>query len=666
MRVLDEEVELPRLNAPKGIREGAEAGAEPWELPPRRDGGLPEVQTGAAVKVARVGSNEAQQGDSPCHQRDEQDPGAKRKRPSPDTAAVGPGARMQSSHDEQEERGQGGRGDRASRLGQADSDGDRAPDEDPAGDREKAAFESLGAIRCSARAIGVEKDLGPEGSEGDRQGNLELAAEVIGIGEGPVQPRLAKLQRGCDRDVQHRGPEEHGGEHAAARAAVQEALGRQEEHEVGQDEADRDGRLAGRDRYSRPQSRLAPEEREDIGRFMVNFSAERRNPREHVGGKWKKLDGAENCKTGHGDQGHSRRGRVPGPGAGNEGRGSDQKGRQLDEQATLGKNSPVRQRNDRDEHEQGPEGQALSARPVGRERLLQTGGDAVKRVKRLWQSALLIGLLMMTSVGAARGDEFYETRLRAGEAAYIEKRLPDAIDNLRIAAFGLLESPSMEAEALAYLTLAQTAGGRSADADATLGRFLEVERRFAPYAQLKLDPAIRAEFQALLLRRVAQSTLLAYPGLAGLVETEEQKIAKLPPKERVKAYEAAARREPANVRWPLDLAREAGSAGDQKAVIAWASKAIELEPANAEARAARAHAFFLKGDWSPARADLSAIPAAELEVRPVLLGDRFVCLVELKEWVPAAEAARAVPSSQAGRPDVVKAQQKLATERPAK
>ncbi len=272
---------------------------------------------------------------------------------------------------------------------------------------------------------------------------------------------------------------------------------------------------------------------------------------------------------------------------------------------------------------------------------------------------------MMTSLGAARGDEFYETRLRAGEASYQEKRWPDAIDNLRIAAFGLLENPGLEAEALAYLALAQSAAGRAADVDATLARFLEVERRFAPYAHIKLDPAASADFRTLLLRRVAQATLLAYPGLAGLVETEEQKIGKLPPKDRVKAYEAASRREPKNPVWYVDLAREAAAADDQKAVILWAGKAIELDPAGVESRALRGHAFVLKGDWAAARADLDAIPAAERGTRPVVLADRFVCLVELRDWGPATEAAGAVPQSQAVRPDVQRARQKLAAQQPA-
>jgi len=270
---------------------------------------------------------------------------------------------------------------------------------------------------------------------------------------------------------------------------------------------------------------------------------------------------------------------------------------------------------------------------------------------------------MMTLPDAARCDEFYEARLKSGETAFLDKRLADAIDNLRIAAFGLLENPPLESEALVYLALAQSGVGKSIDSDATLGRFVEVERRFAPFAKARLDPTIRANFQALLLSRVNPSTLLGVPGLAGLVETEEQRIAKLPPKERWKAYEAAARREPAEPRWALDLARESFALGDLKSAIAWSTRGLELDPSSAEGHSLRAHAWVLSGNCAAAKADLQALSVADLEGRPTLVADRFVCLVELKDWTPAAEAARALPESQAGRADVIKARQKLAAEK---
>lgn len=280
-------------------------------------------------------------------------------------------------------------------------------------------------------------------------------------------------------------------------------------------------------------------------------------------------------------------------------------------------------------------------------------------MKRIAQLVLLFAGLMMPSP-AARGDEFYEVRLRDGESAYLEKKPTQAVVSLKIAAFGLMERPTLLSETLVYLALAQAAAGDGVASDATLGRFLEVERRFAPYAKLQLDAAVAAQFQLLLRRRVAQTTLLSFPGLAGTVETEEQRLAKLPPRERTKAYEAAMRREPGNPRWPLALARDAAAANDSKAVVEWSGKALALEPGNVEARSLRAHARTARSEWTLAWADINALPPAELDSRPDLAADRFVVLVELKQWAPAREAAARLSVADGTRPDVARARQKLA------
>ncbi len=83
-----------------------------------------------------------------------------------------------------------------------------------------------------------------------------------------------------------------------------------------------------------------------------------------------------------------------------------------------------------------------------------------------------------------------------------------------------------------------------------------VESRFSTYSQLNLEPDISAEFRSLLIWRTA-ATLPGIRSLAGLVETEDEKLRKLSPREYRKALEAALRREPTNVVWPLSLAREA-------------------------------------------------------------------------------------------------------------
>jgi hypothetical protein len=106
------------------------------------------------------------------------------------------------------------------------------------------------------------------------------------------------------------------------------------------------------------------------------------------------------------------------------------------------------------------------------------------------------------------------------------------------------------------LSLAQSAAGKTADTRATLDRFLEIERHFPGYAQANLQPEIRTAFKTLLLAQVPPATILAIPSLAGLIETEEQKVARLPPADRRKTLEAAARREPGNVPVMVALSRD--------------------------------------------------------------------------------------------------------------
>jgi hypothetical protein len=284
-------------------------------------------------------------------------------------------------------------------------------------------------------------------------------------------------------------------------------------------------------------------------------------------------------------------------------------------------------------------------------------------MKSYHRVVLLIGLVMMLLVAHGQAEDFYESRLSAGQEAYRQKRVLEALDQFRIAAFGFINTPTLLSESLARLALAQAAAGRSADVDATLSRFLDVERRFAPYAQIKLEPEIRAEFQALLLKRLSPATLQSVPGLAGLVETEEQKIAKLPSRDRRKALETALRREPGNVAWPLGLARESAQRQDHKDVLRWTGKALQLASGNAEALALQAHARAALRECAKALADLKALPQGELGARPELRADRFACLVESKDWTGAEAALKLVPGDLMGRSDVAQAEQKLAAER---
>ena len=263
----------------------------------------------------------------------------------------------------------------------------------------------------------------------------------------------------------------------------------------------------------------------------------------------------------------------------------------------------------------------------------------------------------------ALSEDFNAARLRAGEDLYAEKRYDEAIDQFRVAAFGYLEQPAALSQVLIRLSLAQAAAGKTDDSESTILRFLELERSFPSYTPAGLSPELAAEFRGLLLKRVPEATLLSIPSLASLVETEDQKLAHLPPAQRRTALEAKARREPGAAIWPVAIARDALEQGDAKGAEQWASKALAIQSGQPEALAIRARARLARKDCTGALQDLGALPPSEVERRPELNADRFVCLVEVGDWPAAERVAATIPPSLSRRPDVARASQKLASDR---
>ena len=129
------------------------------------------------------------------------------------------------------------------------------------------------------------------------------------------------------------------------------------------------------------------------------------------------------------------------------------------------------------------------------------------------QLPLLLSLVVALSLAAAPADDFYLLRLRIGEEAVRQGKPLEAVDDLRIACFGLLEQPVLLTEGIVHLALVQAKLGRTADADATLIRFAEVERKFAALKSADLDPATRKEFVALARARLSPEVVKALGGL---------------------------------------------------------------------------------------------------------------------------------------------------------
>ena len=266
--------------------------------------------------------------------------------------------------------------------------------------------------------------------------------------------------------------------------------------------------------------------------------------------------------------------------------------------------------------------------------------------------ALVLSLLLATPVFGA--DAFYEQQLQAGKTDFQMNRLPQAVDEFRIAAFGFLQEPPLLMEALVRLAVAQSTLGQTADAAKTIDRVVEVERRLAPYAQIQIEAPLRSKFEELLVKQIPRATLQGIPSLARLANYELQKIAQMPAAQRVAAYQAGAQREPKNPEWPLALAREYAARDAAVDVLRWGGKVLELEPSNKEVRPLLAHA---RASRRECREALAIIKDVDLQQHPDIYADQAVCLAELSRWKEAETALASVPAKLRNRIDVKRATQ---------
>jgi hypothetical protein len=134
--------------------------------------------------------------------------------------------------------------------------------------------------------------------------------------------------------------------------------------------------------------------------------------------------------------------------------------------------------------------------------------------RRLFVATVAAAVLSGIAAGA-RGDDFATARMADGIEAYRAQRFAEASDQFRLACFGLLDQPPVLTEGLVRLALAQEAAGRRGDVTVTLRRFLEVEKRFAPYAKARLDAGTRSAFETLLKARIAPEALAGVPSMSG-------------------------------------------------------------------------------------------------------------------------------------------------------
>ncbi len=272
----------------------------------------------------------------------------------------------------------------------------------------------------------------------------------------------------------------------------------------------------------------------------------------------------------------------------------------------------------------------------------------------------VVSLILLTCTATVSAQDFYEQQLQTGKIAAAAGRNVEASDQLRIAAFGLLDRPALLSEALIRIALVQSALGHPAPIVQALDRFVLVEQRFKPYASLALDEQTKSAFEALVLKTLPRNVIATLPSLSRLVRSEWQQVSDLPVDRRAAAFEVAFKKESRNVEWPLAAARDAASRNAHADVVRWSERALSIDSANDDAIVLGIRARTARNECREAMAALNRLAPARMEQRPELFADQTVCLVSLKRASDAEAVSKKIPEALRTRPDVAAALQKIA------
>jgi hypothetical protein len=117
--------------------------------------------------------------------------------------------------------------------------------------------------------------------------------------------------------------------------------------------------------------------------------------------------------------------------------------------------------------------------------------------------SILAGIVLL-----ATADSFYVDLLQRGIVDTRSGEYARAAEELRIAAFGLIDDVPRYQTAQVYLAVANSKLGRESAARAAAEKAASAERMAPSYQRLALDPAVRTQFDALLPKMVADAGVM--------------------------------------------------------------------------------------------------------------------------------------------------------------
>jgi len=646
VRLLHETLELARLHLSEGLAKGPQARAEKRIRLVGAERQLPDLVPLLLTRIARVRAEEAQERVRPGDGGREPDSGREEDDEHGRAAPTFVEERLGHGDRQEDERGHRGRQDAAPRSRQPEPSGQDPPKDHGPG---RGGQPHLRAPRLPPAA---GRRYGEDQAEGKRQRDVQVAGQVVRVHEAAVAADLLRLGERGESHLEESREKCGNEEKATAKPGPQEPRGCREQHRVSEHQQCRGRRLVRCDRDAGGGLRRSPESREDLRGLLVEPEARRGEPAQQPRGQRHELHDPEKRDAGYAHKRNAGGSQRPVTPVAEEGRRPDHEREQLNEKRALGLDAAVRERRQGKKDQQEDEPDTLGKGYPG----------TMTRFQGRYFAALLV---LALGSRAQAADPFYLSLLKAGTESYRLTRYPQAADELRVACFGLLEEPPLLVECLARLALVQSALSRTADADLTMARFVDVETKFGAYSRAALQKEVRTEFEDLISSRLRPEVLAMVPSLTGLVETPEKRLSRLDPAQRERELIALSEREKESKVWPLWLARDAAAKGDHKSVVRWATRALEIDPRDTDALALRGHALTARRAHADALNDLRALPPARVAADPQLVGDLVVTLVATKDEAQARALAETLTPEVRARPDVARAVKRFATAAPA-
>jgi hypothetical protein len=263
-------------------------------------------------------------------------------------------------------------------------------------------------------------------------------------------------------------------------------------------------------------------------------------------------------------------------------------------------------------------------------------------------------VLALCAAGAAlaNSDPFYTGLLRDGRTALLRGDAAGARKDLRVACFGLLDTPMLLAECRVRLALAEAAlGDREAFLE-SFSRLEEIEERFTVYATAAISAEERAAFEERVVEWVSPEQLRSIPAFTRLVERKaEAELARLSPRDRFVELERLAAAAPAEPRWKVRLAEEELARKRPAPALARLDK-LGDETQGGAVGCLRGRALAELDRCAEAARPLAACVRSPAD--PILAGLVLGCLLELERADEASAFAARLAPAVAAQPEIRK------------